>query len=262
VTDARALLQAHDTQVRGTVASRVPRTWTVHAHGRVLRVRTPHRGFAFSDGLVDLTVNELDEYIHGARDFFAAHGESVEWKLYSNDHEQLPDRLRAAGFRPEEEESVMVGRVRDLLDAGQPPIGVTIRATTESGDLERIAAMESAVWGRDWSWLADDLADRVSTAPADIVILVAEADDTIVSAAWLVVMPGTEFGGLWGGSTLARWRGQGIYRALLAERARIAEAKGLAFLQVDASKDSRPILERLGLTHVATTTPWVWATTE
>ncbi|MGX7681667.1 GNAT family N-acetyltransferase [Jatrophihabitans sp. DSM 45814] len=258
VDAVRELLEVYDAQVRGTVASRLPGTWTAHPDARVLRVRTPHRGFAFSDGLVGATVDELDGYVLRTREFFAASGESVEWKLYSNDHPQLPERLRAAGFRPEDEESVMVGRVQDLLEAGQAPPSVTIRATTERRDLDRIAAMELSVWGQDWSWLAEDLSDRVSSAPADIVILVAEAEDTIVSAGWLVIMPGTQFSGLWGGSTLAEWRGKGIYRALVAERARIANARGLTFVQVDASDDSRPILERLGLVRVATTTPWVW----
>ncbi|MET9020670.1 GNAT family N-acetyltransferase [Actinopolymorpha sp. NPDC004070] len=258
------LLAAHDAQVRATVAARMPPTWTSHPDGRVLRVTTPYRAFVFSDGLAGASAEVVQGYVRRARDFFAERNEAVEWKYYSNDHPQLPEFLEAAGFRPEDEESVVVGRVTDVLDAGPVPEGVTIRAVSDRRDLDRIAAMESEVWSQDWSWLADDLADRVAGSPDDIAVLVAEADEdgaegrTVVAAAWLVVMPGTRFGGLWGGSTLARWRGRGIYRALVAERARIAQAKGLEFLQVDASEDSRPILERLGMFKVATTTPYVW----
>nr|WP_202889665.1 GNAT family N-acetyltransferase [Actinopolymorpha rutila] len=243
----------------------MPLTWASHPDGRVLRVTTPHRAFVFSDGLAGASAEEVEGYVERARDFFAERNEAVEWKYYSNDHPRLRGFLGAAGFRPEDEESVVVGRVPDVLDAGQVPEGVTIRPVSERRDLDRIAAMESEVWSQDWAWLADDLADRVAGSPDDIAVLVAEADDaadraapTVVAAAWLVVMPGTRFGGLWGGSTLARWRGRGIYRALVAERARIAQAKGLEFLQVDASEDSRPILERLGMFKVATTTPYVW----
>ena len=50
----------------------------------------------------------------------------------------------------------------------------------------------------------------------------------------------------------------GIYRALVAARARIALERGRRYLQVDASDDSRPILERLGFIPVGTTTPYVW----
>ncbi len=52
--------------------------------------------------------------------------------------------------------------------------------------------MESEVWGQDWSWLADDLADRVASNPDHLAVLVAEADEVVRgTAAWLVVMPGT-----------------------------------------------------------------------
>jgi GNAT superfamily N-acetyltransferase len=119
--------------------------------------------------------------------------------------------------------------------------------------------MESSVWGQDWSWLAGDLIGRVSTAPAEIAVMVAEAGGDVVSAAWLVFRAGTEFASLWGGSTLPAWRGRGIYRALVAARARLATARGVRLLQVDASDDSAPILRRLGFHAVTTTTPYVWS---
>jgi hypothetical protein len=80
----------------------------------------------------------------------------------------------------------------------------------------------------------------------------------VVSSAWLTPTVGTRFAGLWGGSTLVDYRGRGIYRALVARRARDAVAAGYTLLQVDASDDSRPILERLGLHVVGGTTPYVW----
>ncbi|HEX6921630.1 MAG TPA: GNAT family N-acetyltransferase, partial [Actinomycetes bacterium] len=69
---------------------------------------------------------------------------------------------------------------------------------------------------------------------------------------------GTDFASLWGGSTLAEWRGRGIYKALVSRRADEAAERGFRYLQVDASDDSRPILERLGLRKLTTTTPYVW----
>lgn len=73
----------------------------------------------------------------------------------------------------------------------------------------------------------------------------------------MVPLPGTRVVGFWGGSTLAAYRGRGIYRALVAHRARIALDRGYTIVQVDASDDSRPILERLGLHVVGGTTPYV-----
>jgi hypothetical protein len=49
-----------------------------------------------------------------------------------------------------------------------------------------------------------------------------------------------------------------VYRSLVSERAKLAAAWEAVYLQVDASEDSRPILERLGFVAVTTTTPFVW----
>jgi len=67
---------------------------------------------------------------------------------------------------------------------------------------------------------------------------------------------GSEFASLWGGGTLAAWRGRGVFRSVVAYRARLAAERGYRYLQVDASEDSRPILERLGFVVLATTTPF------
>ncbi|BFO17603.1 hypothetical protein SHKM778_39910 [Streptomyces sp. KM77-8] len=61
--------------------------------------------------------------------------------------------------------------------------------------------------------------------------------------------------GRWYGPGLA---GRGIYRALVSHRARIAAARGYTYLQVAASSQSRPILQRLGLTPLTTTRPYVY----
>jgi GNAT superfamily N-acetyltransferase len=90
-------------------------------------------------------------------------------------------------------------------------------------------------------------------------IVVAEAEGTVVCAAWIRYEHGTDFATLWGGATLADWRGQGIYKATVAYRADLAAERGFRYLEVDASDDSRPILERLGFVPVTTTTPYVWS---
>ncbi|MFG2042275.1 GNAT family N-acetyltransferase [Dactylosporangium sp. NPDC048998] len=258
MTDARELLRLHDEQVRGTVADRLPDNWAPSWDGPVLRVATPARGIVFGQHLDGVPGDELDALIARAVEFFAAKGLPFEWKTYGHDRPDLPERLEAAGFASAPAETVVVGFAADLVDAGVAPDGVRIRATTAPDDLRRIADLQSEVWGSDWSWLADDLAARIASGPDDIVVLVAEAGATVVSTAWLVVLPGTEFASLWGGSTLFGLRGRGIYRALVAQRARIAVERGIRYLWVDASDDSAPILQRLGLRAVTTTTPWLW----
>ncbi|MEU8224353.1 GNAT family N-acetyltransferase [Kribbella sp. NPDC048915] len=252
----KELLAAYDSQLRGTSESADVPTST---DGPVIRVEYPSRGFVSYRTLDGLDGPEIDALIVRQREFFAAKGQAVEWKLRGHDlPADLPDRLRAAGFEPEEQETVLIAesaaiaerlRGRDTVD------GITIRRVTERADFERIAAMESTVWGEDWSWLADDLELRC-TKGADVYA--AEAGGEVVSAAWAVYKQGTDFTGLWGGSTLKEWRGRGIYKALVAVRAARAVELGYKYLQVDASDDSRPILQRLGFLAVTTTTPYVY----
>ncbi|MFD4762604.1 GNAT family N-acetyltransferase [Streptomyces sp. NPDC058439] len=71
-----------------------------------------------------------------------------------------------------------------------------------------------------------------------------------------VLHPGSGLAGLWGGGKVPAWRGKGIYRALAAHRARIAAERGYRYLQVDASDQSRPVLQRLGFLALSTTTPY------
>lgn len=252
------LLQAYDENMRGAPPN-PPEGVHYEGDGELLRVVGQFRGFVTTPRDVGVRGAELDELIARQRDHFAARGEAVEWKTRGHDlPADLTDRLRAAGFVPEEREAVLIGRAEEMAADPVLPDGVTIRQVTAEADLRRIAVVESEIWGEDWSWLGDDLMARVATAPDEIAVFVAEAGDEVVSAAWLVFRTGTEFAGLWGGSTLAAWRGRGIYRALVATRARLAVARGSRYLQVDASDDSAPILRRLGFHAVTTTTPYVW----
>jgi GNAT superfamily N-acetyltransferase len=135
---------------------------------------------------------------------------------------------------------------------------VQIRRARDRADFVRIAELQTEIWQDDWSWLADELAEQQAADPDDLAVFVAEAGSGLVSAAWIVRLPGTDFATLWGGATLADWRRKGIYRALVARRAQYAIEAGNRYLQVDASADSAPILQRLGFVAVATTTPYLW----
>ncbi len=133
-----------------------------------------------------------------------------------------------------------------------------IRRTEDREDFVRIATMHSEVWNEDNSWMADMLETE---SAGGMAVYLAEVEGRVVSAAWIRFVEGTEFAGLWGGSTLEAYRGRGLYRGLVAVRAALAVSEGYKYLQVDASDDSRPILERLGFVPVTTTTPYIWTPT-
>ena len=253
------LLDAYDRQLRMYVPPTREPGVTYERLGPVLRVTGWHVGSVEPAHDLGVSGEQLDALIREHRDHFAARGEGVEWKTRSHDlPPDVPDRLVAAGFAAEPTETVVVARCADVAAEPRLPEGVRLRAVRELADLQRIADMEAAVWGGDHTWRVTHLQGSIEAAPDDIVVLVAEADGEVVSAGWLVYQPGTDFAGLWGGSTLERWRGRGIYRALVARRAQYAQARGVRYLQVDASDDSRPILDRLGFRAITTTTPYVW----
>src|SRR5262249_26192740 len=137
--------------------------------------------------------------------------------------------------------------------------GVSLREVSDRRDFERIEAMEAAIWQDEHDWLADSLEREHDADPDAIAIVVAEGDATVVCAGWIRFVGGTDFATLWGGGTLPEWRGRGIYKATVAYRANLAAARGFRYLQVDASDESRPILERLGFVAVTTTTPYIWS---
>jgi GNAT superfamily N-acetyltransferase len=119
--------------------------------------------------------------------------------------------------------------------------------------------MENRVWDEDHGYLADTLEGQQAADPDSLTVVLADAGEVTVCAGWIRYERGSEFGTLWGGGTLPDWRGRGIYRALVAHRAKLAVARGRRYIEVDASDDSRPILERLGFDAVTATTPYVWS---
>jgi GNAT superfamily N-acetyltransferase len=263
VTDISALLAAYDENTRAWIPEHPPAGVAYEWDGALLRTVGMHRGFVETPRDPRVRGAELDALIARQRDYFAARGEAVEWKTRAHDlPADLVERLRAAGFEPEDPETVVIGEAAALAAEPVLPAGVTLRQVTAEPDLRRIADMHTEVWDEDHGFLADDLARRIASGADHFAVFAAEAETPdgprTVSAAWIVLKEGTDFAGLWGGSTLAAWRGRGIYRALIARRAQLALAHDVKYLQVDASEDSRPILQRLGLHAVTTTTPYVW----
>jgi GNAT superfamily N-acetyltransferase len=258
--DLAALRSAYDAQLRAHVHDPLPDGVRFERDGPVLRTfGLGGRGWVEYRDLGGLDGAELDELIARQVRIFGERGELFEWKLHGHDlPADLPERLRAAGFVPHEQETVVIGLVSDLRLEPSLPDGVAVREVSEGRDLARIAQMEQAISGEDESWVVDHLAAERAADPEGLRIFVAEAGDLVVCAGWIRFPSGTEFATLWGGGTLPEWRGRGIYRALVARRAQLAAERGRRYLEVDASDQSRPILERLGFVPVTTTTPYVW----
>jgi GNAT superfamily N-acetyltransferase len=217
------------------------------------------------DALIQRTVAHFEQ---------AVDVESFEWKTRGHDQPtDLGRRLEAHGLVAGEPETVMLGEAAQLAVEVPLPAGVVVRrvGVDERGapvardvalaDVERMQAMQLAVFGAPAHTPASVLVDTLLDPDGDVELWVAEAPagtPEVLSAGRLDVLPGTGCAGLWGGATIPAWRGQGLYRALVAARARSALARGVRLLHSDCTELSRPILERSGLVAVTTTTPYVW----
>jgi len=264
MTDVSGLLAAYDAQVRDRVPDPLPDGVTVERDGPILRFfglfGSGGGGFVCYRDLDGLTDDGVDDLIARQVRVYTERGERFEWKLHRHDRPpDLAQRLRVAGFVPDDEETVVIAPVSEVAGAPVPPDGVSLREVSERGDLERIAALERAVWGEAHSSLPDALEAERAADPDALAIVVAEAGAEVVCAGWVRFERGTDFATLWGGATLPAWRGRGIYRATVAYRANLAAERGCRFIEVDASSASRPILERLGFVAVTTTTPFIWS---
>jgi GNAT superfamily N-acetyltransferase len=257
---ADELLAAYDAQLRLGGAGPLPAGASVEHDGPLHRFTGfEGGGFVLYRDLAGLEGRELDTLIARQIEVFAQRDEQFEWKLHGHDlPRELGERLEAAGLVPGAPETVLIAPVEAVIGDVRLPEGVSLRDACERGDIARIAALESTIWDDDRAWLAASLEAELEADPAALEIVLAEHGDDLLSAGWVRFVAGSGFATLWGGGTLPAWRGRGIYRALVAERAKRARQRGFRYLQVDASDDSRPILERLGFVSVTTSTPFIW----
>jgi GNAT superfamily N-acetyltransferase len=206
-----------------------------------------------------LTPESADTVIAAQRDYFTTKGTPVEWKYYDYDQPaDLPARLAAAGFVPEDEELMLVAETAAIAADVVLPDGVRLVPVTDAAGLQAMTAVHDLAFGAPSPDLAERLLAQFNDSTQQLQMVVAMAGGQPVAAARVEFAEGTDFAGLWGGGTVPAWRGRGIFRAMVAYRASLAAARGFRYLQVDALPTSRPILERLGFQRVARTTPYIW----
>ncbi len=258
--DTATLLQAYDEQLR--TDAETPSALTVHLLGPLRLVTFPGpRGFVTYRDLGGADEVEIGRLVGETVAYFRDRTEvsRFEWKSRGHDlapglHETLLDN----GLVADDPESIMLGRAEGLAVDVVLPAGVTLRRVTAEADVRAMCAMQDEVFGDAVSVeMADGVLRRLALDDG-MELWVAEADDQMVSAGRLEPVAGTSFAGIWGGATRVEWRGQGIYRALTATRARSALAMGKTLIHSDSTEFSRPILERAGLVKASTTTPYNW----
>ncbi|MCX4977252.1 MULTISPECIES: GNAT family N-acetyltransferase [unclassified Streptomyces] len=255
--DHVAVLALFDRDMREGARPDAPGARIEHV-GKVVRQVGTERGWS---GVTwsDLDEASADEAIAEQIRYFTGLGREFEWKLYGHDQpEDLGQRLRDAGFTAQPEETLMIAELGDLVLDAEPPEGVHLLPVTDRAGVDLVADVHEQAFGTDGTRLRHQLLAQLTGDEDTVVAVVALAGDVPVSAARMELLPGARFAGLWGGGTVEAWRGRGIYRALVAHRARVAADRGYRYVQVDASSQSRPVLTRLGFQPLTTTTPYVY----
>lgn len=203
-----------------------------------------------------LSEADADRAIEDQVAYFTRRGQEVEWKVYG--HDRPPDlgaRLAAHGFQAGEPETLMVFDLTADMPQATPSAGIEIRRIRDERGLNDLLAVHAEAFARDDRRMADLF--RARLADPTLGLFVAYAGGRPIAAGRLELPPGRSFAGLWGGGTVPAFRGRGVYRALVAERAREARRLGYRYLRVDARDTSRPILARLGFEPLTTITEWV-----
>lgn len=169
----------------------------------------------------------------------------------------------SAATRPPQTESVLLARGASLAETvtvlarelapGGPDLGVpqdiTATAVRDEAALRDMYRVESEVWESpvpDAAQVARGLADVMQDwATGAGFRVVAYLDGEPVSAGGCTLAG--DVARLWGAGTRAAWRGRGAYRAVLAERLRIAAGLGATLALVKGRvTTSAPILKRAG----------------
>jgi GNAT superfamily N-acetyltransferase len=199
-------------------------------------------------------VAEAEDVVAEVRAIFAARRLPLMWIL---DPETEPgdfgDRLLSLGAATEPhapDVAVMVLPVDADLEA--PPVaGLVIHDALASAELFRQADAVNAeafhAAARDPGPQERRRANQL--AAGNRRLLLATVDGEPAGSAGMTLHPpaGAIING---GAVRQRFRGRGVYRALVAERLRMAQEAGVAGLQVWGGHMSAPILEKLGFEKV------------
>jgi GNAT superfamily N-acetyltransferase len=188
----------------------------------------------------------------------AAVGRAFEWKLFGHDRPaDLLERLQARGFRIGEREELLA------FDLSQEPAWmedqtVEVRRIDEEAGLADFRTVAEEVFGKSFSATSSELALAIREGFAGHRVFVAYTEGIPAAAGRLVVHPDSDFGYLGTGAVRAAYRGRGLYRAVVAARARLAKASGAKFLLIDAQPTSEPIVRKMGFERLTSTWPCEW----
>lgn len=185
--DHAAVLELFDRDMREGARPDGPGA-VVERAGGVVRQAGSEQGWngVLWSRLSGLAEADVDAVITEQVRYFAGLGRDFEWKLYGHDRPaDLGRRLRAAGFTPEPEETLMIAECGELSLDAEPPEGIELRPVTDRAGVDLMVDVHEQAFGTDSSRLRHQLLAQLDADPDTVVAVVALAGDVPVSStAW------------------------------------------------------------------------------
>jgi len=203
----------------------------------------------------ELTASTVRQAVASQAAHFRSRREKLIWRVYEHDSPAEISRcLAEEEFEPDTPGTLMIFDLANELQAAVAG-NVEIRRVRTERELEDfLKASEQAFGGLD-AWQRTAYSGRLDDS--DLVLYVAYVSGEIAASARLEIGPASAFGLLFGGGVAPSYRRMGIYRALVAKRAREAKCRGLRYLSTEARETSKPILQNLGFVAAAREVTWV-----
>lgn len=137
---AETLLDAYESQLRALVPLELPWGAVVERDGPLVRTHYGTHATVHHAALRD----DLAGLIRRQQELFAARCEPVEWKVYSHDAPLLGESLRAAGFVPGPERTLLMADIAKVPSPEDLPPGMRIRPHLP-GERERLRRRAAVV---------------------------------------------------------------------------------------------------------------------
>lgn len=180
----------------------------------------------------------------------------VEWLVYTHDRpDDLGKRLRGHGFLPDEPATALL---LPMAEVSLPEGGVAVRRASTAAELAAVAAIRAQTWGGDVDTMTRRLQEQARERPEAVFVYLVAVDGEPAATAQLTLTPELGLASLGSAATLPAYRRRGLYRALLRERLLLAQARGMDYVDTEASPMSRPLLEQVGFYPISEVTVYTW----
>ena len=181
-------------------------------------------------------------------------GGDLVWQVYGHDRPGcLEGALADAGFEDRGLEKLLVLETSAATNL-ERPASIDVRRVRTEEELASYVGVLRRAFG-DEEWAKEDFYLPRFRDPTTLLFL-ACVDGEPAATGRLEAPMDCPFAGLNDGGVIPQYRGAGLYRATVADRAAEAARRGARYLLVNAWETSRPTLQRLGFELLATRHQW------